>query len=49
MRNPPTGEYVGLEPTKSHTPSRVLEAREPDAPSKGSPWNPDVPQATYGL
>lgn len=35
-----TDWYVGLEPTKNCSPSRVLEAGEPGASSKGNPWNP---------
>lgn len=34
-RELPTGGYVGLEPIKNRTSSRVLEAREPGVLSKG--------------
>lgn len=40
---------AGLEQIKNRTPSRVLEAGVPGAPSKANPWNPDVPRATYGF
>lgn len=36
-RIPPSGSYVGLEPTKNHTKSRILEVGEPGGPSKGNP------------
>lgn len=37
---PPIGGYVRLESAKNRTPSWVLKAGEPRAPSKGNLWNP---------